>query len=66
MVESLEAAFEKDGISAIGFNPNHFAALSVYFAKFLSTGRARPQNGLRRWIKGAQEVYSWQRHRARG
>ena len=55
MVESLEAALEKEGISATLFNPNHFATLSVYFARFLGTDRVRSRNGLRRWVDGLKK-----------
>ena len=34
MVQTLEAAFEKEGIDMNAFKPNHFATLSVYFCLF--------------------------------
>ena len=55
MVESLEAALEKEGISVTFFKPNHFATLSVYFARFLGTDHARSRNGLRRWVDGLKK-----------
>ena len=55
MVKTLEAALEKESINVLAFKPNHFATLSVYFAKFLSTDQSRPQDGLRRWAFGLKQ-----------
>ena len=52
MVKDLNDAFETQGIDMTIFKPNQFAALSVYYARFLCKNNARPRNGLDRWCFG--------------
>ena len=52
MVKDLNDAFEKQGIDMTIFKPNQFAALSVYYARFLRKNDTRPRNGLNRWCFG--------------
>ena len=52
MVEQLARAFDKEGVNMTDFKPNHFASLSVYYARFLRKDSNRPQNGLARWCFG--------------
>ena len=60
MVVNLRDALEKADIAMTSFNPNQFAALAVYFAKFLRAGAMRTRNfvnkryceGLRPYVPG--------------
>ena len=52
IVESLEEALQKEGISLISLKPSHFATLRVFIAEFLDAVRTRPQKGVRRWGLG--------------
>ncbi len=56
MVEQLVDAFDKNGVPATAFNPNHLATLSVYFAKFVRIEKQTPQNGLARWCWGLKRT----------
>ena len=55
MVEKLAQVFDKEGIDMTVFRPNHFATLSVYYAKFLRIDNARSHNGLARWCFGLKK-----------
>ena len=52
MVEELAQAFDKQNIDMTVFKPNQFAALSVYYARFLRKNKNRRRNGLARWCFG--------------
>ena len=60
MVKDLNDAFEKQGIDMTGFKPNQFAALSVYYAQFLTQVTSRTKHwlnrryccGLRQYVPG--------------
>ena len=55
MVETLAEVLEEQCVNMTVFTPNQFAAMSVYYAKFVAkrSGReARPKNGLAQWCFG--------------
>ena len=60
MVKDLNDAFEKQGIDMTIFKPNQFAALSVYYAQFLTQVTTRTKHwlnrryccGLRQYVPG--------------
>ena len=60
MVKDLNDALEKQGIDMTVFKANQFAALSVYYAKFLTQARTRTKHwlnrryccGLRQYVPG--------------
>ncbi len=49
MVEQLENALEMENVDMTVFKPNHFATLSVYFAKLVAFEIEKPRNGLARF-----------------
>lgn len=58
MVEQLARAFDKEGVDMSVFQPNHFATLAVYYARFLRKDSGRPHNGLARWCFGIRTYVS--------
>ena len=55
MVETLAEALEQQSVNMNIFTPNQFAAMSVYFSKFVAkrSGReGKAKNGLARWCFG--------------
>ncbi len=55
IVEQLENALEKQNVDMTVFKPNHFATLSVYFAKLVAFEIEKPRNGLARYRLGLKE-----------
>ena len=58
MVEDLTEAFEKQNIDMTVFKPNQFAALSVYYTRFLRKNDNKPQNGIAKWCFGFKTYVS--------
>ncbi len=52
MARQLADACGKNSVKITVFKPNHFATLSVYFAKLVTFETQKPMNGLARWCWG--------------
>ncbi len=55
IVEQLENALEKQSVDMTVLKPNHFATLSVYFAKLATFEVEKPRDGLARYCQGSKE-----------
>ena len=57
MVEDLAEAFEKQNIDMTVFKPNQFAALSVYYARFLRKNNNKPRIVLLGGVLDSRRMY---------